>query len=137
MRGHELLVGAKLFGYLKAGRPIVGVLSTDESTKILQHLGVPTIAEANSVTDILGVIQKLLHAWSSDGLASLLPDRAICEAYSAERQTAALVRALEGRPAAEAFVPGSSEIPPSLKNEFMERGSEKSPWYRMLSPVAK
>jgi hypothetical protein len=137
MRGHELFAGAKLFGYLKAGRPIVGVLPADETKKILERVGVSTVADADSVPEIVAVIQKLLHAWSSDRLASLVPDRAACERYSAERQTAALARALEGRSAAEAFVPGSTEIPPSLKREFVARWSEKSGWYRILSPAAK
>jgi hypothetical protein len=137
MRGHELFAGAKLFGYLKAGRPIVGVLPADETRKILQRVGVPTVADADSVPEIVAVIEKVLDAWSHDKLASLVPDRVACEHYSAERQSAALVRALEGRPAADAFVPESSEIPPSLKHEFFARSSERSAWYRILSPVAK
>jgi hypothetical protein len=137
MRGHELLAGAKLFGYLNAGRPIVGVLPFDETRKILERAGVSTIADADSVPEIVALIKRILHAWSGDRLASLLPDRAACEAYSAERQTAALARALEGQPAAEPFIPGTNEIPPSLKYQFMERWSEKSPWHRILSPVAK
>ncbi len=39
-----------------------------------------------------------------------------------ERQTAALIRVLEGVPAAEAFVPGSVEIPPSLRGKIGHGG---------------
>ena len=44
MKGYELFAGAKLFGYLKAGRPIVGILPEDETKNILRRLGVSTLA---------------------------------------------------------------------------------------------
>ena len=137
MRGHELFAGAKLFGYLKAARPIVGVLPEDETRKILERVGVSTIADADSVPDIVAVLEKLLHAWSNHELTSLLPDRAACARYSAQRQTADLARALAGKPAAEAFVPGSHEVPPSLRCEFDEHSSERGAWHRILSAAAK
>src|SRR5207253_9264004 len=34
MKGYELFAAAKLFGYLKAGRPIVGILPSDEAKQI-------------------------------------------------------------------------------------------------------
>jgi hypothetical protein len=122
MKGYELFAGAKLFGYLKAGCPIIGVLPEDETKKILQAVGVSTVADVDSPTEILIMLQRLLKAWSTGALSSLLPDRAACQAYSAERQTAALVRALEGLPAADPFVPGSVEIPPSLRGQIGDRG---------------
>jgi len=122
IRGYELLAGAKLFDYLKAGRPIVGVLPPDETKKILQRVGVSTIADADSPAEIVAVFLRLLDAWSTGTLSSLVPNRVACEAYSAERQAAALVRALEGVPAAEPFVPGSVEIPPSLRDEIGKGG---------------
>jgi hypothetical protein len=115
MRGYELFAGAKLFGCLKSGRPILGIVPDDETRKILQRVRVSTIADASSPSDIVTILQKLLDAWSAGTLALLVPDRRACEAYSAERQTAALARALDGLPAAEPFIPGSVEIPPSLK----------------------
>jgi hypothetical protein len=48
-------------------------------------------------------------------LSSLIPDRKACEAYSSERQTVSLVRALEGLPPEEPFVPGAQIVPPSLQ----------------------
>jgi hypothetical protein len=118
MKGYELFAGAKLFSYLQAGRPIVGVLPPDETTKILHRVGVPTVADGDSPAEIVAVFQQLLDAWSGGTLSSLVPDRAACKAYSAERQTAALVCALEGKPAAEPFVPHSVEIPPSLREDI-------------------
>jgi glycosyltransferase involved in cell wall biosynthesis len=114
MKGYELFAGAKLFSYLKAGRPIVGVLPPDETKKILQRVGVSTVADGDSPAEIVAVFRQLLDAWAEGTLSSLVPNRAACQAYAAERQTAALVCALEGNPAAEPFVPNSVAIPPSL-----------------------
>jgi hypothetical protein len=117
-RGYELLAGAKLFDYLKAGLPIVGILPPDETKKTLLRVGVSTVANVDSASEIIAVLRQLLDAWSTQTLSSLVPNRATCEAYSAERQTAALVRALEGVPAAEPFVPGSVDIPSSLRGKL-------------------
>jgi glycosyltransferase involved in cell wall biosynthesis len=121
MKGHELFAGAKLFGYLKAGRPILGVLPADETRRILRHVGVPTIADADSVPEIVATLKRMLSAWSTDSLAALVPDRQACLAYSAERQTAALARALDGRTAEDPFTPGVVDIPPSLRRDLDER----------------
>jgi glycosyltransferase involved in cell wall biosynthesis len=120
-KGYELLAGAKLFGYLQAGRPIIGVLPRDEARKVLQRVGVTTVADVDSTAEIVSVLQKFLDAWAAGTLSALIPERAACEVYSAQRQTAALVRALEGAPAAEPFVPGSVEIPPSLLGDIGAR----------------
>lgn len=117
-KGYELVAGAKLFGYLQARRPIVGVLPRDETRKILYRVGVSTVADVDSPLEIIAVLRQVLDAWSEGRLSSLVPDRAACEVYSAERQTTALVRALEGVVAAEPFVPGSTQIPPSLQGEI-------------------
>jgi hypothetical protein len=120
-RGYEFC-GSKVFSYLQAGRPIIGVLPPDETKKVLQRVGVSTVAEIDAPPEIVGVLLQLLDAWSLGTLSSLVPNRTRCEAYSAERQTAALVRALEGMPAAEPFIPGSVEIPPSLRGEIGKGG---------------
>jgi hypothetical protein len=121
-KGHELLAGAKLFSYLKAGRPIIGVLPLGEARKILERVRVSTVADVDSVSDIVAILRRLLEAWLSGNLSDLLPDRAACEAYSAERQTEALTRALEGHIPAQVFVPGSIEIPVSLQNDIGKEG---------------
>jgi hypothetical protein len=113
--GYELFAGAKLFGYLKAGHPIVGVLPADETKKVLHDVGATTIADVNSVPEIAQVLRNVMDHWSSGTLSSLVPDRKACEAYSSERQTEILVRALEGMPAEEPFVPGQQQVPPSLE----------------------
>ena len=118
--GHELFAGAKLFKYLKANRPIFGVLPDDETRKVLHHVGVSSIADANSPVEIVTKLKELLEAWSDDALVSLLPDPAKCALYSAEFQTEALVRALRGAPAANPFVDGSVEVPPSLRDIVLQ-----------------
>jgi hypothetical protein len=122
MRGHELLAGAKLFGYLKAGRPIVGILPSCEARKVLEGVGVSTLADVDSISDIVGVLCGLHNAWSNGTLVELAPDRVACKTYSAERQTEALTRALEGRLPAKVFVPGSVDIPRSLQNDIGREG---------------
>ena len=114
-RGREFR-GSKIFGYLKAARPIVGVLPDDENKRILQSVGVRTIAHAGSIPEIIEVFRRLVQTWSTGDLASLLPDPTACEKYSAERQTLALVRALEGLLSDEPFKPGACAVPPSLVN---------------------
>jgi len=117
-KGHELVAGAKLFEYLKSRRPIIGVLPRDETRRILQELGVATIADADSPPDIAALLRRIIDTWSDGSLPSLVPDPKACEIYSGERQINALVRALEGLPAEKPFVPGSVEIPPSLQREI-------------------
>jgi hypothetical protein len=122
MNGYELFAGAKLFGYLKAGRPIVGVVPADETRKVLQRVGVSTLADVDSVSDITRVLQRVIDNWSAGTLESMVPDPKACEAYSSERQTATLVRALEGLPANEPFIPGAQAIPASLRDVIQNKG---------------
>jgi glycosyltransferase involved in cell wall biosynthesis len=117
-KGHELLAGAKLFSYLKTGRPIVGILPHDETRKVLSRVRVSTVADSDSPAEIIAILRQVLTAWSEGTLSSLIPDPTACAAYSAERQTATLVRALDGAPALEPFMPGVVEVPPSLREEI-------------------
>ena len=68
MKGYELFAGAKLFGYLKAGRPIVGVLPPDETKKVLHRVGVRTVADVDSVPEITAVLCHVLEKWSTGTL---------------------------------------------------------------------
>jgi glycosyltransferase involved in cell wall biosynthesis len=118
MRGHELLAGAKLFGYLKTGKPIIGVLPRCEARNILQRVGLTTIADADSVTEIVRILRQLVAAWTKDALLQLAPITAACERYSAEQQTAALVRVFDGLPPTKSYVPGSVDVPASLQRDI-------------------
>jgi hypothetical protein len=117
MRGYELFAAAKLFGYLSEGRPIIGLLPNDETRRILSHLGVGTVAEIDSVVDIVALLRGVLHTWRERRLETLLPDPVACHEYSAERQVARLVRALEDMPALQPFVPGQVGVPSSLRKQ--------------------
>jgi hypothetical protein len=115
-RGHELLAGAKLFNYLKAGRPILGVIPRGEAERILREVGVSTIADAASVEAIRAVMTTLADASCEGRLSSFVPDATACARYSAPTQTAALARALEALPPLEPFVPGTFDVAPSLRD---------------------
>ena len=69
--GYELLLASKLFGYFKAGRPIIGVLPPDETKNCLKRVGVTTIADVNSVPEIIAVLCHVIDSWSRGTLSSL------------------------------------------------------------------
>jgi len=125
-KGYELVAGAKLFEYIKAGRPIIGVLPNDEGKKILLKFGLPTIADIDSASNGVAVLRRLLDAWSTDTLATLLPQRSVIDTYSSENQTSALVRALMGIAPVAPFVPGSLGIPPSLDGKILSNAAAAS-----------
>jgi hypothetical protein len=122
IRGYELRSPSKLFSYLKAGRPIVGILPSDETKNILKRIGILTIADVDSVPDIVRVLRQILDRWDAGALSSLVPDPKACKAYSAEVQTAALEHALNGIPPQEPFVPGTVQVPLSLQNYIGKDG---------------
>lgn len=117
-KGHELVAGAKLFGYLQAGRPIIGIVPGDETRRILGQVGNAMIADADSPDEIVAAFVRVIDAWSNRVLESLVPNRAACEAYSAARQTAALVRVLEGQPPVQAVIPGIKDVPFGLQVNY-------------------
>ncbi len=121
MKGYELC-GSKVFSYLKAGRPIIGILPQDEMRTVLHRVGVRTIADIESPSEIATVFRQVLEAWREGTLSSFVPDKKSSETYSAKQQTLALVRALEGAHPVDPFVPGSVEIPPSLQGDIGKAG---------------
>ena len=120
MRGFELFAAAKVYGYLKTGMPILGILPQDETKTLLRHLGVPTVADVDSESEIIAAVCTLVEAWDKRNLSSLSPKRSACQIYSAEQQTGELARALSGTPTAEPFIPGSRDIPGSLETRISE-----------------
>jgi hypothetical protein len=118
-KGHELVAGAKLFGYLQAGRPIIGIVPGDETRRILGEIGSSTIADADSPAEVVAVFEKVLEAWSSRTLERLVPNRAACEAYSSSQQISALVAALNGVPPEKGMAAGSATLPMSLQEELV------------------
>lgn len=94
--GHELVAGAKLFGYLQAGRPIIGVVPHDATRRILQEVESSLIADADVPSEVVAVFERVLSAWSTKTLQTLVPNPASCEAYSSSRQMSNLIAALNG-----------------------------------------
>jgi glycosyltransferase involved in cell wall biosynthesis len=121
-KGHELLAGAKLFAYLRAGKPILGVVPRGEADRILREVGVTTVADAGSVEAIERALDDVFRHWSEGTLAALAPDKASCRRYSGRAQASALARALEGWRPLERFVPGANDVAPSLRSEFVAAG---------------
>jgi hypothetical protein len=93
---HELVAGAKLFGYLQAGRPIIGIVPHDETRRILGQVGSSMIADADTPAEVVTVLERILEAWSNGTLERFVPNRAACEAYSSDRQISNLITALNG-----------------------------------------
>ena len=121
-RGYELLAGAKLFGYFKAGRPILGVVPRGEADRVLRDVGVTTVADVGDVDAICTVLDMMFNTWRAGRLSTLVPDRHACERYSGKMQAAALARALDGASSLQPFVPGKVDVVPSLKAEFAAAG---------------
>jgi len=134
MRGYELFAAAKLFGYLKAGKPIVGILPPDEAQQILRRVGVSTIADVESVPEIVAVLRQLLRDWANGKLRLLIPDANACVSFSADRQAQTLVSTFENAPAVEPFVPGKVEVPDSLRAEISLRESMSKRKAMAISP---
>ena len=118
-KGHELVAGAKLFGYLQAGRPIIGILPDDETRRILGQVGNSMIADADSPAEVVAVFERVIDAWSKKTLESLVPNRAACEVYSSSQQISALIAALDGAPPQKVLTVESATVPPSLQSELV------------------
>ena len=118
-KGHELVAGAKLFGYLQAGRPIIGIVPGDETRRILGQVGSSMIADADSPSEIVAVFEEILEAWSNRTLERLVPNRAACEAYSSGRQISDLVAALNGGFPEKLLTVEAPTLPPRLQSEVV------------------
>lgn len=111
-KGHELVAGAKLFGYLQAGRPIIGILPHDETRRILQQVGSSLLADADDPSGVVTVFEKILDAWLNRTLETFVPNRSACEAYSSSRQISNLIVALNGASPEKASAMDASTLLP-------------------------
>ena len=85
-------IPAKLYEYLRAGRPIVGLVHPDgESAATLRAAGVETRAPLDDVPAITGVLSD----WVSNKGRRSLPDPRMVEEYSRERLTGRLADLLD------------------------------------------
>jgi hypothetical protein len=95
-------------------------LPQDEAKKILHPVGVSTVANVDSVPEIVALLRKLLHAWQR-GDWLIHPCSTACQADSAEYQTCSVVWLPQRRPASDPFIPGLVEISCSLQREINNR----------------
>jgi hypothetical protein len=116
---HDLVAGAKLFGYLQAGRPVIGIVPRDETRRTLSQVDSPLIADADNPAEVVTVLKKLLEAWSSGTLEQFIPNRAACEAYSSKRQISDLIAALNGVLPEKASTVGDPAVPIRWNSEIM------------------
>lgn len=117
---HELVAGAKLFGYLQAGRPIIGIVPRDETCRILEQVGSPLIADADTPAEVVTLLERLFEAWSKKTLDRFVPNRAACEAYSSGRQIENLLIALNGTSLEKTSAMDTSTLPPRLRSEVVQ-----------------
>ena len=114
---HDLVAGAKLFGYLQAGRPIIGIVPHDETRRILGRVGSPLIANADNPAEIVTVLKKILEAWSSGTLEQFIPNHAACEAYASNRQISDLIRTLNAVSPGKIPMVETPTVPTDVKSE--------------------
>ncbi len=85
-------IPAKLYEYIRARRPILGLVHPDgESFSLLRRLGVTTIATLDDFASINGVIRL----WIEEGDSRFLPFVDEMAAFSREESTAKLARILD------------------------------------------
>ncbi|HMS83343.1 MAG TPA: glycosyltransferase [Nitrospira sp.] len=118
-KGHNLVAGAKLFGYLQAGRPIIGVVPRDETRRILVQIGSQLIADADAPEEVATVFGELVKAWSNKTLERFVPSRIACEAYSSGHQVSDLIAALDGKSPNKAATAGKPTFPPRVQSEVI------------------
>lgn len=87
-------VPAKLYEYLRAGRPILALTdSAGDTARILRHAGIANIARLESVEEIESALMRFLEDIRRG--ASRLPVPAVVAGYSREEQSGQLARALD------------------------------------------
>ncbi len=118
-KAHDLVAGAKLFGYLQAGRPIIGIVPRDETRRILGQVGNSLIADADVPAEVVDIFEKILDAWSNKALDRFVPNRASCEAYSSSRQISDLIIALNGASSQKILAVDLPGVSTSLQSRVM------------------
>lgn len=87
-------IPAKLYEYLRAGRPILGLVhAAGETATALRQVGVQTVCPLTDVAAIKALVRHWLGA--RDALAAGLPAREVVSRFSREVQTAALATVLD------------------------------------------
>ncbi len=92
--GCNAQIPAKIYEYLRAGKPILGLTDpAGDTAGVLRRAGVRDIARLDSVDEIAQLLPLLMRAWRSD--AAALPDASFVHQASRRARSQALVALLE------------------------------------------
>lgn len=104
-RGDERVVYAKLFEYMAAGRPILGVMPPDaEVAELLRESGNAWLADVGNEEAVVRCLSAMYKEWSEGGRVTGGPQRSFVEVFERKRLSARLAEVLEAvvRPAVAA-----------------------------------
>jgi glycosyltransferase involved in cell wall biosynthesis len=81
------LVPAKLFEYLRAGRPVLAVVPNGASAEVLRDTGGGWVVDPTDSSGLRDIIGTAYQAWTSGSLDLLKADPVALEKFSRERLT--------------------------------------------------
>jgi len=84
------LVPAKLFEYLRAGRPVLAVVPDGSTAEVLRDTGGGWVVDPTDSSGLRDIIATAYQAWTSGSLDSLTANPVALEKFSRERLTGEL-----------------------------------------------
>jgi glycosyltransferase involved in cell wall biosynthesis len=84
------LVPAKLFEYLRAGRPVLAVVPEGATAEVMREVGGGWVVNPSDSSALCEAVVTAYQAWTSGRLDSLTADQGALEKYSRERLAAQL-----------------------------------------------
>lgn len=84
------LVPAKLFEYLRAGRPVLAVVGPGATAELLRETGGGWVVDPRSPEALQAALAAAVRAWQSGTLAVLTADHGVLKRFSRERLAADL-----------------------------------------------
>src|SRR5690606_30739149 len=96
-------------------RPVLGILPNNASKLLLEYVKSELVANVDDVVQIQDVLMRIISAWKSNTLETLVPDWHRCRTFTASSQANDLSLALSGRPPKRSYSLGDVDIPESLK----------------------
>lgn len=88
--GQDYALASKTFDYVRAGRPIVGLVTRGSQREFLERSGLALLADPDDLDACVGVLERLAR-----GGFSLAPDRAFLAQFHRRALAARMVRVLE------------------------------------------
>lgn len=84
------LVPAKLFEYLRAGRPVLAIVPEGATAEVLREVGGGWVVNPSDTKGLCDTIVTAYKTWAGGGLDSVRADRSALDRFSRERLAAAL-----------------------------------------------